>query len=145
MPPRPTCIAVPRITKRQRVQEFLQGNAPDWDQLRAAFPDVSESSLRDWLREAGIRLPQPHRGVWTKTLDELEESLNDMAEAYRTEPKICRSLVITAKDRTRFASRNPKVEEAKRAEKEEMVQWMLVWLDDPAMFATWVRLRRNSR
>lgn len=134
-----------RITKRQRVDAFLQANSPDWEQLRTAFPEVSESSLREWLHDAGIRVPQPLRGVWTKTLDELEESLIDMAEAYRTEPKICRALVITAKDRTRFASRNPKVDEAKRAEKEEMVQWMLVWLDDPAMFPTWVRLRRNSR
>lgn len=136
---------MPRITKRQRVEAFLRENPPEWETLRANFPDVSESSLRGWLHEEGVRLPQPHRGVWTKSLDELEESLTDMAEAYTREPKRCRSLVITAKDRTRFASRNPKVDEAKRVEKEEMVQWMLVWLDDPAMFATWARLRRNSR
>lgn len=139
---------MPRITKRQRVEAFLRDN-PDvwdtlWETLSANFPDVSASSLRDWLHAAGIRLPQPHRGVWTKSLDELQESLTDMAEAYVDHPVACRAVVIAAKDRTRFASRNPKVDAAKRTEKEEMVQWMLVWLDDPGIFATWAGLRRNT-
>jgi hypothetical protein len=136
---------VPRVTKRQRVDAFLKENPPDWEVLRGRFPDISESSLRDWLREAGVRLPQPQRGVWTKSFEELGESLCDMADAYIREPKLCRSIVIATKDRTRFAASNPKVDEAKRAEKEEMVQWMLVWLDDPSMFASWVRLRQRLR
>jgi hypothetical protein len=136
---------VAKITKRQRVEAFLKQNPTDWEILRGRFPDISESSLRKWLREAGIRLPQPQRGVWTKSFEELEESLRDMADAYTREPKLCRSIVIATKDRTRFAARNPKVDDATRAEKEEMVQWMLVWLDDPSMFAGWVRLRQRLR
>jgi len=27
--------------------------------------------------------------------------------------------------------------------KEEMVDWMLVWLDDPAMFPAWAEIRRG--
>ncbi len=49
-----------------------------------------------------------------------------------------RRLVITAKDHARWASKK----EAKRAEKEEMVLWMLTWLENPPLFAEWVRLRR---
>jgi hypothetical protein len=28
--------------------------------------------------------------------------------------------------------------------KAEMFEWMLVWLDDPAMFPTWAQLRRTT-
>jgi hypothetical protein len=27
--------------------------------------------------------------------------------------------------------------------KAEMVEWMLVWLDDPAIFPAWIQLRRQ--
>ena len=53
-------------------------------------------------------------------------------------------MVIAAKDKTRFAARNQKAAAEKRALKLEMVHWMLVWLGDPAMFATWVGLRKSQ-
>ena len=82
-----------------------------------------------------------------KTLDQLEGSLREFQRLYLETPgqrRELRDAVILAKDRARFASRNPKVSEAKRAEKTEMVQWMLVWLDDPAIFGDWVTLRRGQ-
>ena len=82
-----------------------------------------------------------------KTLDELEASLRDFERRYAEAPvqrRALRDAVIKAKDRARFASRNPKVAAEKRAVKEEMVQWMLVWLDDPSMFGDWVTLRRGQ-
>jgi predicted aminopeptidase len=83
--------------------------------------------------------------VQWKTLDDLEVSLREFQRRYAEERSVRRELrdvVIRTKDRARFASRNPKVSEEKRAAKEEMVQWMLVWLDDPAIFGDWVTLRR---
>jgi hypothetical protein len=80
-----------------------------------------------------------------KTLDELEASLREIERQYAAEPaRRCelRDIVIRTKDRARFASRNPKVSAEKRNVKEEMVRWMLVWLDDPSMFGDWVALRR---
>jgi hypothetical protein len=50
-----------------------------------------------------------------------------------------RRAVITSKEHARLAARNP----AKRAEKEEMILWMLTWLENPPLFAAWVRLRRG--
>jgi hypothetical protein len=85
----------------------------------------------------------PH--VRWKTLDELEASLREFQRIYDEEPvrrRELRDVVIRTKDRARFASRNPKVSAEKRAAKDEMVQWMLVWLDDPSMFGDWVTLRR---
>jgi hypothetical protein len=141
---------VPKATKRQRFDTLLaekQWTAiglPEWEQLRQLF---SESSLREWLPDTGLDVDQPYRGVNTKTLDDLENSLVAMTEVYTYDPsarKLCRATVITAKDRTRFASRNPKVEPAKQTLKAEMVEWMLVWLGDPAMFPAWAALRKKQ-
>ena len=59
------------------------------------------------------------------------------ADVYEARPDLrryCRDQVIAAKDRARWAARSPEVEESKRRMKAEMVEWMLVWLDDPASF-----------
>jgi hypothetical protein len=87
----------------------------------------------------------PSPRVQSKTFDELEASLRELQRLYAEQPvrrRELRDLVIRAKDRARFASRNSKAAPEKRAVKREMVQWMLVWLDDPAMFADWIAMRR---
>ena|ERR1035438_5055021 len=87
--------------------------------------------------------PKPE--IRWKTLDDLESSLREFQRIYADAPprrSELRAIVIKAKDRARFASHNPKAEAGKRAQKEEMVRWMLVWLDDPSIFGDWVTLRR---
>ena len=82
-----------------------------------------------------------------KTLDELEASLREFQRTYAEQPerrRELRGIVIRTKDRARFASRNPKVSPEKRAAKEEMMRWLLVWLDDPAIFGDWVALRKTQ-
>jgi hypothetical protein len=147
--PRRLSTTVPRTTKRQQFEALLSANqwtaihAAEWELLRQSF---SESSLREWLAEAGIPVDQPYRGVQTETLEALESSLRAMTELYERVPearKVCRTRVISAKDRTRFASKNQKVDAGKRALKAEMVEWMLVWLDDPAMFPSWATIRKR--
>ena len=139
-----------RTTKHRQFLDLFHTNgwtaihAEEWKLLREKF---AESSLRQWLSESGIPVDQPYRGVDTKTFETLESSLNAMSGAYAQDMaarKTCRATVILAKDRTRFASRNPKVEMSKRAVKAEMVDWMLVWLDDPGMFPAWCAIRKNS-
>ncbi len=96
--------------------------------LRASLPGVSETTLRKHLLDLGIKIEQPWRGLDTASLDGLEETLLAMTEVYATHARVARDIVIAVKD--------------KRALKSEMVEWMLVWLGDPRMFADWVRLRR---
>ncbi len=127
--------------KKQRVLDFvaargwsLVGEA-EWLELRAALPDISESTIRS----AGIPIAQPWCGVRQHTLDELETSLQELSEVYEKHPHLrrtCREQVIAAKARARFLSR-------KNPLKLEMVEWMLVWLGDPAMFPAWAVLRRG--
>ena len=142
-------ITVRKATKRQQFDALIAANgwtairAAEWNQLRQTF---SEGSLREWLAEAGINVDQPYRGADTKTFETLEASLTAMSDLYerdRAARKLCRATVIAAKDRTRFASKNPKVDSAKRTLKSEMVEWMLVWLADPAMFPAWAAIRRK--
>jgi hypothetical protein len=112
----------------------------EWNEIRSALPDISESTLRD----AGIPILQPWRGIGQHTLDELEQSLREFSEIYAMRVDLrryCRDQVIAAKDRAKWSSRSEKADEEKRRLKSEMADWMLVWLDDPAMFPTWVSAR----
>jgi len=127
--------------KKQRVLDFVAARGwsligePEWLELRAALPDISESTIRG----TGIPIAQPWCGVRQHTIDELETSLRELSEVYAKHPHLrrtCREQVIAAKARARFLSR-------KNALKAEMVEWMLVWLGDPAMFPAWATLRRE--
>ncbi len=107
----------------------------EWLELKAALPDISETTIR----ASGIPIAQPWCGVRQHTLDELEASLRELSEVYAEHPHLrrtCREQVIAAKARARFLSR-------KSTLKAEMVEWMLVWLGDPAMFPAWAVLRRE--
>jgi hypothetical protein len=140
---------MPRITKRQRVRDFAGARGwqvigeEEWQQLRAALPDVSESTVR----ESGLSIAQPWRGVVQHSIDDLDRSLRDLTAAYVSSPglqRYCREQVIAAKDHARLVSQRGRVDENKRQIKAEMVEWMLVWLGDPAMFPAWAQLRRDQ-
>lgn len=140
---------MPRLTKKQRVLDFAAARGwqrlgeAEWLELRAALPDVSETTLR----EAGLAIDPPWCGIRQHTLDELEQSLDAFTAVYAARPDLhhyCREQVIAAKDHARFASRNQRLDDAHRALKAEMVDWMLVWLGDPALFPAWVHLRRSK-
>jgi hypothetical protein len=115
----------------------------EWDALLAAMPKLTPRDLRD----VGIPVDAPWSGVLQRTFGELESSLNDLADVYAARPdlrRLCRTQVIRAKDRARWASRNARVGEERRAVKAEMVEWMLVWLGDPALFRQWVRIYKTK-
>jgi hypothetical protein len=135
-----------RLTKKSRVIDYarsrgwtLIGDA-EWKELHASLPDIADTTLRS----AGLTIAQPWLGVVQHTLEELEASLTELAQVYETQPDLrryCREQVIAAKDRARWLSR-------KHPLKAEMVEWMLVWLGDPSMFAIWAdgvkRAKRNA-
>jgi len=115
----------------------------EWHELRSTLGDISESTLR----ASGIPITAPWSGVAAHSMDELEMALLELTQVYETRTDLrryCRDQVIGAKDRARWASRSPRIDEPKRRTKEEMVEWMLVWLDDPAVFPVWVQLRRRN-
>jgi hypothetical protein len=141
---------------KQQVREYLSVEQPQtisetvWQNLLLRLAPVSESYLRDLLRETGLPFEQPYAGIRQHTLDELEQSLREMQSAYaeamasgnRERARYCRRQVIAAKDRARFTAQNPGTAPEKRVQKEEMVAWMLVWLENPEVFGAWVEARK---
>jgi hypothetical protein len=137
---------------KQRLRDWLAAERPAaitgevWHDLLERFAPVSESYLRDLLRDTGIPIDQPWAGIRQHTFEELEQSLREMLHVYeeasaagdRDRARYCRRQVIAAKDRARFAVK-------KKPEKAEMADWMLVWLENPAVFPAWVEARKKAR
>ncbi len=136
---------------KQQFREYLAAERPEritegvWRELLLRLAPVSESYLRELARDTGLPFDQPYAGIRQHTLEELEAPLREMLEVYRESnaagererARYCRRQVIAAKDRAKFlVQRNPG--------KEEMVQWMLVWLENPEIFPAWVEARRTQ-
>ena len=144
-------------TKSKQVREYLAAAQPPaiteavWKELLERLAPVSESYLRDLLRDTGLPFEQPFAGVRQHTFEELEQSLREIGQVYaeavaagnRERARYCRRQVIAAKDRAKFAARNLRTAPEKKARKEEMAQWMLVWLDNPEVFPAWVEARKR--
>lgn len=143
---------------KQELREYLEAERPDsingavWRGLLERFAPVSESYLRDLLRQTGLPFEQPYQGVRQHTFEELEQSLRDLLAVYaeaagagdRDRLRYCRRQVIAAKDRAKFLAANPNTAPEKQAEKKEMAQWMLVWLENPEVFPAWVDARKKA-
>ena len=158
--PRSTAVDSPdkRHAKsvKQQLRDDLSAKRPPaiseavWHALLLHLAPVSESYVRDLLRETGLPFEQPYAGIRQHTFDELEQSLREMQNVYaeamasgnRDRARYCRRQVIAAKDRARFAAQNSSTAPEKRAQKEEMVEWMLVWLENPEVFQVWVQARK---
>ena len=144
---------------KQELREYLEAERPGqitgavWRELLARFAPVSESYLRDLLRQTGLPFEQPYQGVRQHTLEELEQSLREMQQVYeeaiaagdRERARYCRRQVIGAKDRAKFQAHQAGADPQKTARKEEMVQWMLVWLENPEVFPAWVEARKRRQ
>jgi hypothetical protein len=143
---------------KQQLREVLAAQQPPaiteavWQDLLLRLAPVSESYLRDLLRDTGLPFEQPYAGVRQHTFEELEQSLREIHHVYagamaadnRECARYCRRQVIAAKDRARFLAQNFRTAPEKKAQKEEMAQWMLVWLDNPEVFLAWVDARKKA-
>jgi hypothetical protein len=148
---------MPGKSLKQALQEFLAAGPvtaigeAEWQAALGALAPISESYLRDLLRETGLPFAQPYAGIRQKSFAELERDLREMLEIYtaamragdRQRARYCRRQVIAAKDRARFVAENPRTSAEKKAQKDEMAQWALVWLENPEVFPAWVEIRKR--
>jgi hypothetical protein len=147
-----TGIIVPSTKSvKQQLRDWIAAEHPEaitgevWRDLLARFAPVSESYMRDLLRGTDLPFEQPWAGIRQHTLEQLEASLREMLRVYveasangdRERARYCRRQVIAAKDRAKFASQ-------KKPEKAEMVEWMMVWLENPDVFPVWVEARKRA-
>lgn len=144
--------------KRAKLLAWIDRHKParigesEWAELASEIAPVSESYLRRLLRDLPVPLAPLIEGVRQDSYDALERTLLALCDEYQSARETgdqarmaeCRRLVITAKDHARWAGRSAKATPEKVAEKGEMAQWMLVWLENPGLFPQWVRLRRRN-
>jgi hypothetical protein len=132
-PPKPK-----RRSKRTDLDEWLAVHrpavigVPERDSIRSVIAPISDGYLRKLLRGSGCPLAPLVEGVRQEDLDALERSL--LAMPRDNEGRKC---VIEAKDHAKFALKT-------HPEKEEMILWMITWLENPEIFEQWVKLRREK-
>jgi hypothetical protein len=143
---------------KRRLQERLAESRPAaiteavWNGLLVRLAPVSESYLRELLRATGLPFHQPFAGIAQHTFEELEESLRAMGLIYaeatvagdRERARYCRRQVIAARNRAKLLAAGPRTSPEKKAQKTEMVHWMLVWLENPEVFPAWVEARKRQ-
>jgi hypothetical protein len=138
-------------TKAARLREALQRRDAAivdetlWRELQAELAPVSAEYLRRLLRQSGIPLSPLVEGVRQDTFEDVERTLLALERDYATadEPRrtACRREVIAAKDRARWALRRLPDGDPRRKLKQEMILWMITWLENPGVFVAWVALR----
>ena len=141
-------------SKKQRLAAYLDRTHPpqitevEWNELRRELAPVSESYLRNLLRSSGLPLAPLVEGVRQDSLDHLEQTLLALQTEYEKgdekHRRACRACVIRAKDHARLAMRRMAADEPHRHAKDEMILWMLTWLENPGAFPLWVQLRKRS-
>jgi hypothetical protein len=151
--PKPTKPA-PKPPRKRELAAWVERSKPrligaaEWETLLRVLAPVSESYLRrllrDFSRDSGVPLAPIVEGVRQESFDALESSLLRLLTEYEKGDAAQRSrvrrAVIEAKDHAKLAARKPE----SRGHKEEMILWMLTWLENPPVFPDWVRLRRAA-
>lgn len=136
-------IELARLLEQERLPLV---DEPSAGRLRQALTPMSSRLFRDLLRQCGTPLAPLLEGVRQDTFEDLERTLLLLAQEYSqgdlARKRQVRKMVIEAKNHARLAAANSKVAVEKREQKQEMVLWMLTWLENPAVFELWVPLRK---
>ena len=111
----------------------------------------SPDYLRKLIRDSGVPLTPLVEGVRQDSLEELERTLLALEGVYAqaagrdvSRQHACRKAVIKAKDHARWSLRRASNTEEHIRVKQEMIGWMLVWLENPEVFRDWLRLRQKE-
>jgi hypothetical protein len=78
-----------------------------------------------------------------RNLENLRRKFTD--ENDREGLRLVRDTALKGKNRALMIAGNEKVEEIKRAEKQEIAEWFTLWLQSPEVFENWIELRRASK
>lgn len=142
-----------RRSKRTELIAHLERSRPavvteaEWAALLERFAPISEGYLRRLLRRSGVAMAPLVEGVRQDSFEELERSLRALGQEYAAavaagdgaRARACRRPAIEAKNHARWAVRRG----ADRETKEEMILWLLTWLENPGVFPAWVELRKK--
>lgn len=121
------------------------------------LPDVtlSDRYLLDLAEQSGVAVSRELGGLPLDLVNRLhlhdlaaaEASLRDIQQEYsqsgsRQRAEDCRRAVLRSRRRLESLLRRPVLSPAKRAEKEEILAWVRIWLESPDLFPAWLDLRK---
>ena len=134
-------------TKRARLEAHLAELQPAivdeqvWSELQRRLAPISNSYLRELLLASGVPVSPVVEGVRQDSLENAERTLLALAAAYTgagpQDRRRIRVAVIESKDRLRWSLKQP------NPEKDEILLWMMTWLENPEVFPIWLALRKN--
>ena len=140
-------------SKRKRMEALLSSEGivfideAAWERIAKALAPVSQNYLRKLVRGTGLAMAPLVEGVCQKTFAGLERTLCSLQSEYEVaEPQQRRSFraeVISAKDHARWALQKPGLATDVKANKEEMLLWILTWLENPGLFSAWLAIRKR--
>lgn len=150
-------MAASKLSKKAQLADWLAGrpvqriSEADAREIALRLAPISDKYLQTLLRGAEIPLAPLVEGVRQESLDEAERTLLALEQEYRAgraagdpaRAEQCRRAVILAKEHARFAATRLRDEERRR-DREEMIEWMVHWLEHPAAFPSWIALRRRA-
>jgi len=151
-------MARPKRTRAADIRSAIEARGftsigdAEWNELRAVFPNASDTTMRHAVRESGVALDALVDGVRLSAFDQFEQSLAALVSEYDRacrdgdsgRARRCREVAIRAKDHARMAARAAR-DKDRSAEKAEMVEWLLVWLETPHLFESWAGLRQRAK
>jgi len=121
--------------------------------LRSAT--LSDRYLLDLAEQSGVPVSRELGGLPLDLVNRLhlhdlaaaEAGLRDLQQEYsragsRQHADDCRLAVLRARRRLESLLRRPALSPAKRAEKEEILAWVRIWLESPDLFPAWLDLRK---
>ena len=161
----------PQASIRGLVGQFLDERKPariasvEWEALMTwlgrevkGARRVNPRYILELLHETGIEverslggLPLDLRGrVHSKDAEAAAESLLAMSAEYAraraagdgARAEDVRRAVRQAKDRLRFTLGRKNVRPETRAAKQQLLEWFLIWLENPLVFPAWLEVRR---
>ncbi len=59
--------------------------------------------------------------------------------------RLVRETALKGKIRAQMIAGNLKIDQKKRAEKAEIVEWFTLWMQSPEVFENWIQLRQSSK
>jgi hypothetical protein len=124
----------------------------EWERMLAGLKPSSESYLRKLVRECDVPLAPIVEGVRQEGLESLEKSLLALYREYErgdaAARKRVRRIVIEAKDHANWALRKAKSVGGEGSlgvlYRQEIIRWILTWLENPPLFEQWAQLRKAT-
>jgi len=146
-----------RPSKQRLLEEYLAARKPAvideacLADIGEKLAPVSAAYLRKLVRSTSFPLSVMVEGVRQESLEALERTLVALEREYSlatiardtARARRVRAEVIAAKEHAQWALKRSE-ETERRLAKEEMVAWMLIWLENPAVFPQWVTLRKKA-